>query len=305
MKHITYAIVSIIFFFLMLCFPKETLSGATNGLLLWFQIVLPTLLPFFVLTNFMIQTNSVYYISHLFGSLLRKLLCVSPAGSFAALSGLLCGCPVGAKVTADLVRTKQISLQEGKYLLSFCNNTSPAFITSFVVLQNFKEESLVFPTLIILYISPVLCSFIFRRFYHISRSDMVISSVQNAPTNFRFEIFDNCIMNAFENITKIGGYIIIFSILFSFGESLPIQYVLPSLEITNGVPYIIKSFPSFDFSYVFVLALTSFGGLCSIAQTSSMLSGTKLSIFSYTIEKLITTLVTSLFALLYVLIIHQ
>ena len=305
MKHITYAIVSIAFFFLMLCFPKETLSGATNGLLLWFQIVLPTLLPFFILTNFIIQTNSIYYISRLLGSLLQHLFCVSPAGSFAALSGLLCGYPIGAKVTADLVKTKRISLKEGKYLLSFCNNTSPAFITSFIVLQNFKEESLLFPTLIILYTSPILCSYIFRKFYHISRSDVLPNTVSNIQMNFHIEIFDNCIMDAFENITKIGGYIIIFSILFSFGEALPIQYILPSFEITNGVPYIIKNFTSFEISYVFVLALTSFGGFCSIAQTNSMLSGTKLSVFSYTIEKLITALVTSLFALLYVLIIPQ
>lgn len=305
MKHITYAIVSIAFFFLMLCFPKETLSGATNGLLLWFQTVLPTLLPFFVLTNFMIQTNSIFYISRLCGSLLQRLFCVSPAGSFAVLSGLLCGYPIGAKVTADLVRAKHISLQEGKYLLSFCNNTSPAFITSFIVLQNFKEESLLFPTLIILYASPVLCSFIFRKFYHISRSNMIQNSVPHTQMNFRFEIFDNCIMNAFENITKIGGYIILFSILFSFGEALPLQYILPSLEITNGVPYIIKNVPSFELSYIFILVLASFGGFCSIAQTNSTLSGTKLSVFSYTIEKLITALVTSLFALLYVLIIHQ
>ena len=303
MKHVTYAIIFIAFFFIMLCFPSETLSGATNGLLLWFQIVLPTLLPFLVLTNFFIQTNSIYYISCLCGTFFQKLFALSPCGTFAALSGFLCGYPIGAKVTADLVKTKQISSQEGKYLLSFCNNTSPAFITSYIVLQNFKDKSFMLPTLIILYLSPIICSFIFRKYYHISSKNPVQTPLINVKTNLRFEIFDFSIMNAFENITKIGGYIILFSILFTFGESLQINYLLPFLEITNGIPCILDLCSSFEISYIITLALTSFGGVCSIVQTCSMLSETELSVYPYVIEKLITALVTSLLALIYVFLI--
>ena len=305
MKQILYAIACIASFFLMLCFPKETLSGASDGLLLWFQIVLPTLLPFFILTNFMIQTNSIVFVSKWCGPLLQQLFCVSAPGSFAVLTGLLCGYPIGAKVTADLVKSGHISSQEGKYLLSFCNNTSPAFIISFVVIQNLADESLLLPSLIILYASPFLCSFIFRKIYHVHKSSIIKNNFFDTPINFRFEIFDNCIMNAFENITKVGGYIILFSILFSFGRTLPFTYLLPILEITNGIPYISTNIAHFEYSYIFTLALTSFGGLCAIAQTKSMLGGTKLSITSYTIEKLVTALVTSLLGLLYVVIIRQ
>ncbi len=305
MKQIFYAIASIAFFFLMLCFPKETLSGASDGLLLWFQIVLPTLLPFFILTNLLIHTNSIVYISYVCSPLLQRLFSVSANGSFAVLAGFLCGYPVGAKVTADLVKTERISLSEAKYLLSFCNNTSPAFIMSYIVIQNLKDETLLFPTLLILYLSSVLCSFLFRRFYHINRNTIVLNKMGNQKPCFSFEIFDNCIMNAFENITKVGGYIILFSILFSLGSLLPITQVLPFLEITNGIPYILTHVADFEISYILILFLTSFGGFCAIAQTSAMLTETKLSIVSYTIEKLATAAVTSLLAFLYVSIIHQ
>lgn len=303
MKQILYAIASIAFFFIMLCFPKETLAGASDGLLLWFQIVLPTLLPFFIVTNLLIHTNSIVYISYLCSPLLQRLFCVSPDGSFAVLAGFLCGYPVGAKVTADLVRTNRISITEGKYLLSFCNNTSPAFITSYIIIQNLKAEFLLFPTIIILYLSPIFCSFLFRKFYHINRQTIVFNDTQDKKAHFSFDIFDNCIMNAFENITKVGGYIILFSILFSLGSLLQITNVLPFLEITNGIPFILKHASNFETSYVLTLALTSFGGLCAIAQTNAMLSSIKLSIVSYTIEKLITAIVTSLFAFLYITII--
>ncbi len=304
MKQILYAIASIAFFFLMLCFPKETLSGASDGLLLWFQIVLPTLLPFFILTNLLIHTNAIVYISYLCSPILQRLFSVSSNGSFAVLAGFLCGYPVGAKVTADLVKTNRISIAEGKYLLSFCNNTSPAFITGYIILQNIKSESLLFPTLIILYLSPFFCSFLFRKFYHINCHAIVSNATQEKNTYFSFAILDNCIMNAFENITKVGGYIILFSILFAIGSLLPITTILPFLEITNGIPYILSHTSNFECAYILVLALTSFGGLCAIAQTNTMLTGTQLSITSYTIEKLVTAIVTSLFAFLYITIIH-
>lgn len=300
MKQISYAIVSIAFFFVMLFFPKETIAGATDGLLLWFQIVLPTLLPFFILTNLLIQTNSISYLANLFGPTMRRVFAVSPNGSFAVLAGLLCGYPVGAKVTADLVKTNRISLTEGKYLLSFCNHTSPAFIGSYIVMQCFHNNLLLFPTFAILYASTYLCSLLFRRFYHISAKCIDTKPTQSPRIYFNFGILDNSIMNAFENITKVGGYIILFSILFSLGRALPFNEIFAVLEITNGIPHLLSSLTDFKTAYVLVLALTSFGGVCSIAQTGAMLGNVKLSIFVYTIEKLVTALVTSLVALLYV-----
>ena len=305
MKHIIFAIACIFFFFLMLFLPNETLSGATNGLLLWFHIILPTLLPFFIITNLLIQTNSIYFVSRFCGKFVQRFFGTSSLGSFAVLSGMLCGYPIGAKVTADLVKENHITIDEGKYLLSFCNNTSPAFITSFVVLQNLKDESMLFPTLIILYTSPILCSFIFRKIHHTSHSYNATQNMSNKEISFCFETFDNCIMDAFENITKIGGYIILFSILFFYGEALSLHYTLPLLEITNGISFLTKTIPSFDYLYIYCLGLTSFGGLCSIVQTKAMLNKTKLSIFPYIIEKLITAMATSLLAYLYVFFIRQ
>lgn len=303
MKQIFTAISIIVLFFLMLCFPKQTLLGASNGLLLWFDVILPTLLPFLILTSLMVQTNSISYIGTIFGSFLGKFFSVSSYGSFAVISGFLCGYPVGAKVTVDLLNSKRISLSEAKYLLSFCNNTSPAFIASYLVLQSFKEEALLLPTMFIIYLSPVLCSFLFRKFYH--PCPTLSGKETTEPVHFDFQIFDHCIMSAFETITKIGGYIIVFSILFQLGKSLPTNLFLPALEITNGIPYILKNYLLFHEYYPLALALTSFGGICSIAQTNAILGDSELSIFPYIIQKLITTTVTSLLVIAYVIIIHH
>ena len=92
------------FFVLMLCFPRETFEGATSGLLLWFQIILPTLLPFIILSNLLIHTNAVTYISNIIKPFIQKLFRVSNYGCYAVFVGFLCGYPMGAKVVADLIR---------------------------------------------------------------------------------------------------------------------------------------------------------------------------------------------------------
>ena len=302
MKKFFYPITFIFLFLIMISNPSLTFEGASAGLLLWFQIVLPTLLPFFILTNVMIQSNSIQYISNVCHPLFHRIFRVSSNGSFAILAGFLCGYPVGSKVTADLLHTNRISIKEANYLLSFCNNTSPAFITSYIVLQQLCEPDLLLPSLGILYLSPILCSFIFRKYYKV-RSMPASQAANDKSICFSFEMLDDSIMNSFENITKVGGYIILFSILLYFGRQFSFAPILSVLEITSGIPLILRTSNNFLLQYVSIMALTSLGGFCAIAQTYSMVANTKLSIIPYIIEKLITTLVTSLLTLLYVMII--
>ena len=62
-----------------------------------------------------------------------------------------------------------ISEREARYLLSFCNNTSPMFIVSYIIWQNLKVPALTLPLLVILTAAPVMLSFVFRRLYQIPK----------------------------------------------------------------------------------------------------------------------------------------
>lgn len=300
LKQYSYLVLMFGFLIVMLCFPVETLNGATNGLLLWFQTILPTLLPFIILSNLLIQTNCVSYISYIIKPFIQKLFHISDEACYAVLIGFLCGYPMGAKVIADLIVAGRISKDEGQYLLSFCNNTSPMFIISYIVVQHLKDETLLVGTLLILFLSPILCSFIFRLKYRIKKSYCKQTDFSQNKINFDFELFDHAIMNGFETITKVGGYIILFSILFTLASGLPVGWFLPLLEISNGIPWIMKLSSNLSITYPYVLGLTSFGGFCAIAQTNSMIQGTGLRIFPYITQKLITALVTSLLAFCYI-----
>ena len=303
-KLFPFALISIFFF--MLVKPNATFLGASEGLLLWFQIVLPTLFPFMIITNLLVRTNTMFYFSKWLSPVLSPIFSVTPNGTFAILTGFMCGYPMGAKVTADLIKSGKISKNEGAYLLSFCNNTSPMFIMNYVVLKNLKCEELLLPSLFILFLSPILCSFLFRLYY--LRKEYPQSHANNPTPHlyFHFHILDSTIMNSFEMITKVGGYIILFSVFITLFKELPYlpplwtTFILPILEVTNGIPMLITSGLSFPLTFICIMGLVSFGGFCSIAQTKCMLEDTGLSIVSYTIEKLITAIVTSFLAFFYI-----
>lgn len=211
----------LICFAFMLLFPKDVFNGASKGLLLWFHTVFPTLFPFLIITNLLMSTNCIRLIARLFGPLLNKIFRVSPNGSFAIIAGFLCGYPMGAKISADLTHTKQISPQEGAYLLSFCNNTSPVFIFNFVVWKTLGKSELMIPSILILTAAPILVSFFTRRTYLKGKQAFQApDSGWQKNTFWSFDILDHCIMDSFEAITKVGGYMILFSVLIALSENL-------------------------------------------------------------------------------------
>lgn len=302
----------LIFFLCMLSFPQTVFAGASYGLLLWFRHVLPTLLPYMVLINILIRTPALHWICHNTSPFLCPLLGTSYYGTFAVLTGFLCGYPMGAKTASDLLDAQKISRSEASYLLSFCNNTSPAFILSYVVIQNLKKDSISIPFLLILTLTPLMMSFVFRLFYrakdHIhpfSHMMQVSSSTASQSENLSGNYFDRCIMNAFESITKVGGYMMMFSVLIQLlASALPDNtaslLLYSSLEISTGIRRLASSTLYTSHKIILCAALTSFGGWCCIAQTYSMISDNHLPILPYIAEKLATALVTSLLISAYI-----
>ncbi len=308
-KHRVLTIFLLSFFCLMLLYPKTVFLGASEGLLLWFQTVLPTLLPYMILNNLMIHTSALQWICRVAAPVLCRIFATSYYGSFAVLSGFLCGYPVGAKTTSDLLKKGQITYKEAAYLLSFCNNTSPVFVISYVVQQNLQDSALTTPFLLILFLSPVLSSFLFRKCYSLPGNIITESSLsflESDPVQRKqADLFDVCIMNAFEALTRIGGYMMLFTIairiLSEFFPEHPFTLLLyATLELSTGIRMIAQSSYPATYKIIFSASLTTFGGWCCVMQTHSMTSETHISMLPYIAEKLVTAVVTSLLISAYV-----
>lgn len=309
-RHPALTIPILILFFSMLSFPQTVFTGASYGLILWFRHVLPTLLPYMILINVLICTPALHWICRITSTFLCPLLGTSYYGTFAVLTGFLCGYPMGAKTTSDLLNVNKISRSEASYLLSFCNNTSPAFILSYVVAQNMKERNLCIPFFLILTFTPLMLSFIFRLFYRLPESScsfpqVTPGSFSNPSESISDSFLDRCILNAFESVTKVGGYMMMFSVLIQLLASVLPNTIFSlllysSLEISTGIRLLFSSALYTTEKIILCAFLTSFGGWCCIAQTYSMISGSQLPILPYITAKLVTALVTSLLISAYI-----
>lgn len=116
-------------------------------------------------------------------------------------------------------------------------------------------------------------------------------------------------MDGFETLTRLGGYIMLFSMIASLLQKLPVPRVVTLIltgmvEITNGIAMLPDSGLPQSVQYVLTVVYTAFGGLSGIAQTSSMIRDTPLSIKRYCIAKLLLAACCGLLACLVSQIFH-
>lgn len=309
MKKLLFPFILLLFLFFLLLFPSLTFSYAKTGLMLWFYTLLPSLLPFMILSNICIKTRVLDKLFEAPVKLWKKLFSLSPSGAYALCMGVFCGYPMGAKITADLYREQRISKEEACYLLSFACFPGPSFLSSYLCIGLFQNQTLIFPTYLTIYSSGFLCSLIFRPKKN-KESCYQPKNKKEISTSESFgKILDISIMNGFETITKLGGYILIFSIvqgiLNKALHTMPdISYFLQGItEMTTGNAALINAPWGFTTIYPLVLAFTSFGGLSVAAQTKSMLTGTDLPILPYLKGKICSFFCTFFIALFLVKIV--
>ena len=124
---------SLLLFFCLLIFPARTFFYACEGVNLWFHTILPSLLPFLILTSLLLETGAARRISARAEVFFQTVFGLSPAGFYALFLGLFCGFPMGARITAQLYEAEEIDRNEACYLLTFCSSPSPAFLSSYVI----------------------------------------------------------------------------------------------------------------------------------------------------------------------------
>lgn len=300
-----FSIFIILLFFLALFQSSVTFAGAYAGLMLWFCTLVPTLFPYMIFSSMMIRTKGLDYLGSFCGKLFCRIFRVSEAGTFAVISGFLCGYPMGARVTADLVKSGRISHAEGNYLLTFTNSTSPAFVMNYLAASQLGKPELAIVFLIILYLSAYLTSLCFHRIALKPQSSSEAFRKTQTPES-PWQVMEAAICQSSENMIQIGGYIILFSVLIFHLSALtdhPVFLTIGSfLEITNGIPLIIKEIPSGILQYILLMALTAFGGACSIIQTQGMISDSGLNLNIYIASKITQACIAAVLILLWFLI---
>lgn len=93
----------------LLLHPAESLSCARAGMTLWLNTLIPTLLPFIILTGMLTHTGHIRKLLLPFESFFHIFPGVSIWGGYVFVLGMLCGYPLGAKLASDLYGLHKIS----------------------------------------------------------------------------------------------------------------------------------------------------------------------------------------------------
>lgn len=247
---------------LIIIIPKTISDGIRCGINLCLHQVIPSLLPFILITNIMINYDSASALSKLFYPFLHKIFGVTKNGCFAVIISYLSGFPIGAKTIGQLYKTRQISKKEASHLMTFCNNCSISFAVNYLGLYCLKGSMDTITIILFIFAPPLLVGIINQFFF---QYDTCIIINNNAKVNI--------VKSTLLTLGKISIYVICFCIIAQLLQLFSFIYknqLLGILEITTGLSAITSGQLSFSI-LCSAFICCAFGGFCTMFQAFSFI----------------------------------
>src|SRR5690606_32647387 len=142
LKTFIFAAVTIFFAFTLIKFPNDALEASIRGIDMWWEVVFPSLLPFFITAELLLSFGVVKFLGVVFEPIMRPLFNVPGVGSFACIMGMDSGYPTGAKISVRLREQNQVTQVEAERLVAFTNASSPLFIFGAISIGFFHDPKL-------------------------------------------------------------------------------------------------------------------------------------------------------------------
>lgn len=152
LKNLIIPVTFVLFTVFLVVFSKSNLSAAKDGLSLFANSVLPSLLPFFIATELLSYTGIIEVLGKALNKFMRPIFNVPGEGAFAFIMGIISGYPIGAKIVTSFRQNGICTKEEGERLLAFTNNSGPLFIIGTVGISLFFDTR----TGILLFLSHLL-----------------------------------------------------------------------------------------------------------------------------------------------------
>ena len=292
------------FMFFILLHAEKAKELASLGLHTWFGQLIPSLLPFMILSGLLIRLNLISFFCKPFRIILKPLFRMNDACIYVLVTGFLCGFPMGAKNITDLYHNGQLDQNEAEFLLAFTNNIGPVYFFSFVS-KNVYPESYRVPGFLCQFLLPLLYGLFLRYVIYrkkirqgiSNQSFRIVSGSERHPLTSLFDALDESITGALVQIAILGGYMILFNLFMlipyvCFPDN-PYQSFLHSLsELSGGLEALKQS--DFDQTLKFLLThlALSFNGMCCMFQTLHLIRETDLSGQKYMLHKIILCSIT-------------
>lgn len=286
----------------LLCFSPQVAENLRAALLLCYQTIIPTLFPFMILSGLLAagtgEKKDMAMRSDLF---FLKWFGVPTIGMGAFLMGALCGFPLGVKYTADLYRAGRLSENEADQLLSFVNNTGPAFLIAGIGMGLLGRPALGVLLYLLQLGSALLTGVLLHRFAPSQRSHaLTVTAAEKMP---RKNGLLSAIQSSTQDILGICGIVAAFSIPLALLQRCIenptlLAFISSFLELGNASRLAAGLWPINRLSSILTLNnAVCFGGLSVHLQAAFFLNGLPLSLRRHTIAKLLQSLLSCMLLL--------
>lgn len=316
-RNLTISLILILIVFLIMRYPEISVAAAKDGMNLWIFVVMPSLLPFFIINDMLISLRVPENIAKLFAPVAKVLFKTSGYGAYVFIMSVFSGYPAGAKITSELIGAKKITPREGQKILSFSSTSGPLFIVGVVGSGMLGSASAGY----LLIISHILGSVVNGIVFGIimgkrTKNTMGVENKAASEASVG-EMLTKSILNSLITGGLIGGYVVLFSVIIALFNKIEffnifssfIHYILfipreiadifgnilkASLEISNGCNILSSSPLKMDLKPVLISFIIAFSGLSIIGQVASILNKSKINLGLYIITKLTHGLFSSL-----------
>lgn len=248
---------------------QSVISSATT----FFYKLFPSLFPFFILSEFLINYNFTYNINVLVSKLFTFLFKINPNSSYIIVLSLFSGLPANAKLINDAYNDNLIDDQEATKLLAFTFFPSPLFVISAIGINIFNSFSIGIKILLSIYLSNFILGIILRNKNVTNKKFKII---RKNKLSFS-DTLKKSITNAFSSSMITLGSIVIFTTLYNlFMPLIPFNNMINSLilsltEMTSGINMVSLLDINEAMKLIIISATLCFTGMCVLSQAKSLI----------------------------------
>lgn len=271
--------------------PNLIINSVNYSVNIFLTNVMPSLFPFFILADTLINYNYVYFLNKLFKF----------KYSYLILMSLFSGLPSNAKYISTLLENNEISEKDASIMLSVTFFPNPMFVIGSIgslMLNSIKLGTLL---LISIYVSNFIVYLL--NYKKLSKRKTYIKNNQKSFT----ELMKKSITNNAKTLMVILGTIVIFTtlsnIIFNYIKAPDtIEGIITSVfEMTSGIKKLSVTTIPIKYKYLLISLALSFSGLSVLCQAMSILSDYKINTKIIIKNKLLVILITLLINYFYII----
>ncbi|MBS4026770.1 MAG: sporulation integral membrane protein YlbJ [Clostridia bacterium] len=317
LKKILWIGLIIVILFTIITQPKVTFIAATNGLKVWSQILIPALLPFFIIANLLMSLGFINFLGILLEPLMRSIFKIPGTGGFVMAIGFTSGFPISSLLTADLRAQGKLTKNEAERLMSFTNNASPLFMFSAISIGMFNSPELGFILAGGHYLSNIIIGIVLgmltRNKRRTAKYDNILKrayySLLQAPSLPIGQVMGEAITKGIRSIVTIGGFVLLFAIaiesfkqvgVFTFISLLFIKILSTAgfdpvlapgmttglFEVTLGIKEVSTTSAIFYQQIAVTASILAWSGLSIHAQVANFISNTDINLSTFIYSRL-------------------